>query len=248
MSEETKTQFGINMINIDIMSRIPLSQTTEIQIAARRSITDFINTPTYNQYFKRAFQASDLSALFNNNSVLVKDENFKFHDIYSKFIWDISRDDKLKLVFLNIENDLFYIQKLTGSTGDLEVSSESNQQSFTSGITYEKQIYNDFKVSAQKYFTHYDLSSSNADLLNDQNLIQENVVQDNGIKIDTRYNFNNSTSFLSGYQFSQVAISNLEDVDNPAFRRYIKQVLLSHADMINPIIQRIEFSLKQEHV
>lgn len=229
VSEETKTQFGINMINIDIMSRIPLSQTTEIQIAARRSITDFINTPTYNQYFKRAFQDSDLSALLNNNSVLVKDENFKFHDIYSKFIWDISRDDKLKLVFLTIENDLSYNQKLTGSTGDLEVSSELNQQSFTSGITYEKQIHDDFKVSAQKYFTHYDLSSSNADLLNDQNLIQENVVQDNGIKIDATYNFNNSTSFLSGYQFSQVAISNLEDVDNPAFRRYIKQVLLSHA-------------------
>ncbi len=229
VSEETKTQFGINMINIDIMSRIPLSQTTEIQIAARRSITDFINTPTYNQYFKRAFQDSDLSALLNNNSVLVKDENFKFHDIYSKFIWDISRDDKLKLVFLNIENDLSYNQKLTGSTGDLEVSSELNQQSFTSGITYEKQIHDDFKVSAQKYFTHYDLSSSNADLLNDQNLTQENVVQDNGIKIDAAYNFNNSTSFLSGYQFSQVAISNLEDVDNPAFRRYIKQVLLSHA-------------------
>ncbi len=229
VSEETKTQFGINMINIDIMSRIPLSQTTEIQIAARRSITDFINTPTYNQYFKRAFQDSDLSALLNNNSVLVKDENFKFHDIYSKFIWDISRDDKLKLVFLTIENDLSYNQKLTGSTGDLEVSSELNQQSFTSGITYEKQIHDDFKVSAQKYFTHYDLSSSNADLLNDQNLIQENVVQDNGIKLDAAYNFNNSTSFLSGYQFSQVAISNLEDVDNPAFRRYIKQVLLSHA-------------------
>ncbi|AUC17036.1 hypothetical protein BTO06_06770 [Tenacibaculum sp. SZ-18] len=229
VSEETKTQFGINMINVDIMSRIPLSQTTEIQIAARRSVTDFIKTPTYNQYFKRAFQDSNLSALLNNNSVLVKDENFKFHDIYSKFIWDISKDDKLKLVFLNIENDLSYNQKLTGSTGDLEVSSKLNQQSFTSGITYEKQIHDDFKVSAQKYFTHYDLSSSNADILNDQNLIQENIVQDNGIKIDARYNFNKSASFLSGYQFSQVAISNLEDVDKPEFRRYIKQVLLSHA-------------------
>ena len=229
VSEKSTTQFGINMINVDVLTRIPLSQTTEIQLAARRSITDFAKSPTYNQYFKRAFQDSDLSALLNNNSVLVKDESFKFHDIYSKFIWDISRDDKLKVVFLNIENDLSYDQKLTGSTGDLELSSELNQQSFTSGITYEKQLHDDFKISAQKYFTHYDLSSKNADILNNQNLTQENVVQDNGLKIDANYNFNTTASFLSGYQFSQVAISNLEDVDNPEFRRYIKQVLLSHA-------------------
>ncbi|MFY7669913.1 TonB-dependent receptor plug domain-containing protein [Tenacibaculum sp. MEBiC06402] len=229
VSNKTTTQFGINMINADVLTRIPLSQTAEVQIAARRSITDFANTPTYKQYFNRAFQDSDLSALLNNNSVLVKDENFKFHDIYSKFIWDISRDDRLKVVFLNIENDLSYNQKLTGSTGDLEVRSELNQQSFTSGITYEKQLHDEFKISAQKYFTHYDLSSNNADILNNQNLIQENVVQDNGLKIDADYKFNESSSFLSGYQFSQVAISNLEDVDNPEFRRYIKQVLLSHA-------------------
>ncbi|CAL2064288.1 TonB-dependent receptor plug domain-containing protein [Tenacibaculum sp. 190524A05c] len=229
VSSGTKTQFGLNMISADFLTRIPLSETTELQLAARRSITDFINTPTYNQYFKRAFQDSDLSALLNNNSVLVKDESFNFHDIYSKFIWDISRDDKLKLVFLNIENELSYDQKLTGSTGDLELESNLNQQSFTTGITYEKQIHDDFKISAQKYFTHYDLSSTNADILNSQNLIQENVVQENGLKIDASYNYNESVSFLSGYQFSQVAISNLEDVDNPEFRRYIKQVLLSHS-------------------
>jgi hypothetical protein len=229
ISDKTTTQFGINMINVDFLTRIPLSQTSELQLSGRRSITDFAKSPTYNQYFKRAFQDSDLSALLNNNSVLVKDESFKFHDIYSKFIWDISRDDKLKVVFLNIENDLSYNQKLTGSTGDLELSSELNQQSFTSGITYEKQLHDDFKISAQKYFTHYELSSNNADILNNQNLIQENLVQDNGLKIDADYKFNSSSSFLSGYQFSQVAISNLEDVDNPVFRRYIKQVLLSHA-------------------
>jgi hypothetical protein len=229
ISNKTTTQFGINMINVDFLTRIPLSQTSELQLSGRRSITDFAKSPTYNQYFKRAFQDSDLSALLNNNSVLVKDESFKFHDVYSKFIWDISRDDKLKVVFLNIENNLSYNQKLTGSTGDLELSSELNQQSFTSGITYEKQLHDDFKISAQKYFTHYELSSNNADILNNQNLIQENLVQDNGLKIDADYKFNSSSSFLSGYQFSQVAISNLEDVDNPVFRRYIKQVLLSHA-------------------
>lgn len=228
VSTETKTQIGLNMISVDFLTRIPLSETTEIQLAARRSITDFINTPTYNQYFKRAFQDSDLSALLNNNSVLVKDQSFHFHDIYSKFIWDIGRDDKLKIVFLNIENELSYDEKLTGSTGDLELNTNLNQQSITTGLTYEKQIHDDFKISVQKYFTHYDLSSKNADIQNNQNLVQENVVQDNGLKIDANYNYNDALSFLSGYQFSQVAISNLEDVDNPMFRRYIKQVLLSH--------------------
>ncbi|CAM1341157.1 TonB-dependent receptor plug domain-containing protein [Tenacibaculum amylolyticum] len=233
LPEEIPNEFaigaGFNLINLDVVTSIPLSATTGLQLAARRSITDFIDTPTYNQYFNRAFQDSDLSALLNNNSLLVKDENFRFHDVYGKFIWDITPDDKLQLVFLNIDNNLSYNEVLTGTIQDQELDSRLNQNNVTTGITYTRKWHDRLTTRVQKYFTYYNLSSKNADIQNQQILEQENEIQDNGLQIETAYTLNSNTSLMAGYQFSQVAISNLEHVDNPFFRRFIKQVLLTHA-------------------
>lgn len=229
ITNKSKISLGFNLINLDFLAKMPLTPKTELQFAVRRSITDFIKTPTYDRYFERAFQDSDLNAFLNNNSIIIKDENFKFYDVYSKFIWDISKKDKLKLIFLNIDNDLTYKEELTNSIRNQESESKLNQQSFTTGLTYERKWNDQFKIDIQKYFTVYNLSSKNADIINQQNLIQENKVEDNGIKLNSNYTFNSKLSLLSGYQFSQIAIGNLEDLDKPSFRRYIKQVLLSHA-------------------
>jgi hypothetical protein len=79
------------------------------------------------------------------------------------------------------------------------------------------------------YFSNYNLGATNFDVINNQRLIQENEVYDNGLKIHYNFEINDNILLNGGYQFSEVGISNLEDVNNPIFRSYIKKVLRTHA-------------------
>ena len=224
-----KVGAGVNLLNVDLTTTIPITKNIELQLAGRRSITDFVNTPTYNNYFERAFQDSDLDQIRNSNSIFSQEEDFKFYDVYGKFIWDLNKNNKFKIVVLNIENELSYQESLVNSNRDQEFTNQLNQSNITSGITYEKKWNENLKTKIQAYYTNYELFSNNADILNEQNLIQENRVEDNGFKVDANYTVNKKISIASGYQFSQVAVTNIEDVDNPAFRSSVKEVLLTHS-------------------
>ncbi len=222
--------FGMNLLNLDVLSTIPLHKDVELQIAARRSTTDFLNTPTFDQYFKRAFQNSDLQLITNNNSTVTTDENFSFYDIYGKLIWDISNKEQLRFVFLNIENDLTYNESFVNTPSRNEgLKSELNQNNISTGITYIRDISDRFKLTSQAYFSFYNLFSINANIQDQQSLTQENEIQDNGYKFDADLIISPNTTWSNGYHFSQIAISNLENIDNPFFRRFIKQVLITHS-------------------
>ena len=52
---------------------------------------------------------------------------------------------------------------------------------------------------------------------------------DGGLKVHAYYDLDQNLHYLGGYQFNEVGISNLEDVDNPPFRRFAKEVLRTHA-------------------
>lgn len=65
--------------------------------------------------------------------------------------------------------------------------------------------------------------------MNDQRLIQENKILDTGVKLDARIGLTNTLDLYTGYQFNEVGVSNLEDINNPIYRRFIKKVLRNHA-------------------
>jgi hypothetical protein len=53
---------GVNLISADAFVEIPLAENLELDISARRSITDVINTPTFSNYYQRSFQDTEISA------------------------------------------------------------------------------------------------------------------------------------------------------------------------------------------
>ena len=48
------------MISADVYAQVPITKKSAFQFSARRSITDFLNSPTYNRYFDKTFQDSDI--------------------------------------------------------------------------------------------------------------------------------------------------------------------------------------------
>ncbi len=218
---------GFNLISIDGHARIPTSNKTELQVSARRSITDLLTTPTYDQYFKRIFQDTDVTNQGNNT--ISQNQTFFFYDATAKFLYDITDKDKLRINGLAIYNNLDYDEQ--SNINDVSEALNSNliQRNLAMAIEYER-VWNDqLSTKAQIYLSNYTLDATNFDVLNNQRLIQENEVFDGGLKLHINYDFDQNLNYFGGYQFTEVGISNLEDVNNPVFRRFIKEVLRSHA-------------------
>ena len=220
---------GFNLINADAFAKIPLNKKTELQFSARRSLTDLIATPTYDQYFKRIFQDTDFTNNQNNSNSISKNERFYFYDFTAKLLYDISKKDKLRVNFLNIFNNLNYKEQSTINNINEVLKSKLTQRNLATSVEYKRVWSSSFSTLAQVYFSNYNLGATNFDIINNQRLIQENEVYDNGLKIHYNYHFNDTMFLNGGYQFTEVGISNLQDLNNPVFRSNIKEVLRTHA-------------------
>ena len=229
IDNEFDAGLGFNLINADGYIKVPLSKKTEFQLSTRRSITDLINTSTYDQYFKRIFQDSDFTKGKNNSNSISQNESFYFYDIAAKFLYDISKRDKVRFHFLNVNNNLNYDEQSTVNDKNEALNSKLSQENLAFGVTYTRDWNEKLSTTTQAYVSNYNLDATNFDVINNQRLIQKNEVYDISAKFDINYNANNQLKINSGYQFTEVGISNLEDVNNPNFRSFVKEVIRSHS-------------------
>ncbi|GAA4887284.1 hypothetical protein GCM10023311_08780 [Flaviramulus aquimarinus] len=229
IDQEFDAGLGFNLINTDAYAKIPLSKKTELQLSTRRSITDFINTSTFEQYSKRIFQDSDFEKSKDNRNSISQNETFNFYDITAKFLYNISNKDKLRFHFLHVDNNLKYDEQSTINDRNESLNSKLSQRNSAIGLTYTRHWNSRLLTTAQFYVSNYDLDATNFDIINNQRLIQENEVYDGSAKLDINYSANSLFKINGGYQFTEVGISNLEDVNNPEFRSFIREVLRTHS-------------------
>ena len=229
LDQDFKAGAGFNLINADGYAKIPLNEKAEIQVSARRSVTDFIFTPTYDQYLQRVFQDTDFSNSQQGNSeVISNNERFYFYDIATKFLYDLTDQDQFRFNFLTIDNKLTYDQQ-SNDASQVPLKNELEQTNFATGVEYLKYWSSKLTTTAQVYFTTYDLNATNFDIVNDQRLNQDNKVEDLGIKINATNHIDDHLKLHGGYQFSEVIISNAEELNNPAFESFVKEVVRTHS-------------------
>ncbi|WP_299339395.1 TonB-dependent receptor [uncultured Psychroserpens sp.] len=229
LDQEFKAGAGFNLIYADGFAKIPLDEKAELQFSARRSVTDFIFTPTYDQYLQRVFQDSDFSnAQQGNSEVISNNERFYFYDIASKFLYDVTDQDQFRFNFSTINNSLTYDQ-LPNDTSEDPLKNSLEQTNFATGIEYLKYWNSKLTTTAQVYFTTYDLKATNFDIINNQRLNQDNKVDEIGVKINATNHIDNNLKLHGGYQFNEVIISNAEDADNPNVISFVKEVVRTHS-------------------
>lgn len=221
---------GFNFIDANGISKIPISDKLELQVSARRSITDVVQTPTFTQYFDRIFQNTEITNnTTDTDQTIIRDEAFYFYDIGTKLLYDITKKDRLRLNFTSIFNSLDYLEETTILNTREASSSGLTQRNLATGFTYSRDWSSKFTSDLQVYGSFYKLDASNSDILNNQRLDQTNEVVDTGVKLNTTYSPRNGITWTNGYQFFEVGVTNLEDIDNPPFRSNVKEVLRSHA-------------------
>lgn len=225
-----KAGLGANLLSVDGFAKIPISKKTELQLSARRSLTDIAVSSTYDSYFERIFRDSELDNSNNTNTLLSLDERFLFYDLNAKFLYNIDNSSKLRVNMLNLYNTLDYNRVFTTSQNTFqETKSNLDQASFGSSTTYSKRFKNGTNASAQAYYSNYALDANNNDMTNVQQLAQENKVEDYGFRLDISKTTSDAIKYSGGYQFNEVGVTNYENVTNPNFTSLIKEIIRTHA-------------------
>ncbi len=217
---------GVNFIDANGFADVPISKKSSLQVAARKSISDFTQTPTYNNFFERISQNTEVEN--NTMSIINSDKEFDFYDASLRWIYKINDEEELRVNFINVANELVFNENTMVNTDEESRESSLTQNSIAGSIQYSKLWNNKWQTTIEAYETDYKLKSVNANILDSQRFLQENKVSETSIKLKVNYKVNDRLQFLNGYHFVETEVTNLDDVDNPLFRSLVSEVLRTH--------------------
>ncbi|MFD2565075.1 TonB-dependent receptor plug domain-containing protein [Aquimarina rubra] len=223
INNKLDASIGINLISVDGYIDTPISKNSSIQLGLRHSLNEVLETPTYNQYFDKAFQNSEV--ISNNSS----DERFSFYDTNLRWLYQISPKDLIKVNALVMKNDLVFQENSNNSQIEISRESSAKQNNIVGGILYQRDWSDFFRSELLLYGTNYKLETVNSDIQNNQRLLQKNEVLENGLKLNTFLKTISNINLKSGYQFNETGISYLRDLNNPTFRDFTKEVIRTHS-------------------
>jgi len=235
---KTKGGAGINLINADAYLLAPLSKNIGLQISGRRSINNLFNTPTYDEYFKRAFQDSKALAKdnLNPNDNFSSSESFNFYDLNAKLFLDFNEYIKFRINIFKFDNALSIKESIkiidTDDEDDDEDESKTSrleQENIALGLEGLIRMNERWRINLNAYYTNYNLDAVNFNLQSNQSLKQKNELLETSAKANFNYFWNNRINLNFGYQVVETGITNLQEVNNPFFSSSIKNVLTEHA-------------------
>ena len=229
INKKLNTEVGFNFINADIFVDIPVTNKSSVQIASRKSFSEYLNTPTYTRYFDRAFQNTDVVlSTINTNST---DEKFDFYDVSFRWLFDITEKDQVRFNFLYFNNSLSITENAFGGGLLSSRPSSLDQSNLAGGLYYDKKWNDKFRTSLQFYGTNYNLNAQNFDFVTEENVNQKNEIYEAGLNLNSNYKINDKLTLSNGYHFVETSIANIEKINNdpPAEDKNRKDVIHSHA-------------------
>jgi len=244
--EKNSFSAGINMINADVYGKYNLSKKSFIEISARKSITDFVETPTYKEYFNKVFQNTTITDFSKNQNVdYQSDKKFGFYDATLKYAQKIGSKDQIILDLITIKDNLEVFQSATIYDINRSENNVLRQQNYGGNLSWKRNWNNYNSTKINVYNSAYELLANQKTTFENQIVIQENTVNNNGINLENNHILTSKFSFNDGYQFNEIGITNLEQVSNPDFYRKVKDVLRTHALILegkyNDTLSRIYF-------
>ncbi len=225
------TSGGYNMISSDLITKIPVNKKLSLIFSVRNSLNNLFKSPTYNSYFKRAFAQTDIYDDYDDNEELVDYNYFFFRDLTCKVLYNISDKDKIRISFLDINNQIKYIDKFIKSDSIYTNNSKLKQTNILSNINYSHIWNNKNKINISSFISNYNLYGKGLNEENNQYHIEENEVIDWGIKTNLEHSFIHSIKTKTGYAFNEIGIRNKDNdnIRNLIYYRANKDVLRIHS-------------------
>ena len=220
---------GLNLISGDAFLEIPITKTLELHVSGRRSFTDVLSTPTYDNYFDRSFQDSEINTNEDiENSTSSSD--FVFYDYTAKLLFDLNENHKFRANVIGISNNLDYAESVTNSSNQTNSkSSNLSQENLGFGGHWQAQWSDKFSTKLIAYYSKYNVDANDLRVETNQLLTQANEVLETGAKLNTHFKASSNLNLLLGYQVNETGILNETTVSAPSYERTKKDVLLNHA-------------------
>jgi hypothetical protein len=246
IAEKNAFSAGINMINADVYAKYNLSKKSYIEISARKSITDFVETPTYKEYFNKVFQNTTITDFSEKQNVNYRsDKKFDFYDATFKYAQKIGSKDQIVLDLITIKDNLEVFQSATVYDINRSENNVLRQQNYGGNLSWKRNWNNFNTTKINVYNSSYELLADQKTTNANQIVIQENTVNNNGINLENNHTITSKFSFNDGYQYNEMGVTNLEQVTNPDFYRKVRDVLRTHALILegkyNDTLSRIYF-------
>lgn len=234
VNKKIEGSIGVNFLNVDGYIDAPISQKSSLQVAGRKALNPYFNTPTYDNFFQRISQDTEVSV--NNNGVINSNKTFDFYDASLRYIYQFNEYDVLKINLFNSDNSLSFDETSTENNDNTIIDSRTSsllQNNFGASIFYAKKLSRKIDGIFQIYQTDYKLMAENANVLENQRFLQENIVSETSTKAYVNIENNKESKIIAGYEFTETEITDVNDIDNPLFRRLLSNVLRKHAVFSN---------------
>lgn len=226
--EQVSGGAGLNLIHTNALLHLPVSKKASLHLSARRSLTDLLSTLTYEQYFNRIFQDTDVTSNEAPNRSITTNKEFYFYDVTASGRYQLSNKEQLRVSFITIYNDLNYLEKSASNAFLEQLESGLSQRSMAGALHYKKHWSPAFTSEVSAHISSYLLKGKNFDPIHIQLLQQQNEVLDTGIHLDTNLNLDDFWTLKNGYHFNETGISNVAEVNRPAVFDLSKEVLRTH--------------------
>lgn len=227
INKKLKAVLGVNFLNASALIDIPTSKKSSLQIAGRKAISNLVKTPTYNTYFEKITQNTEVEN--NSSNTVNSNKSFDFYDASLRWLYAISKNDMLRVNFITTTNALKFEESAFLNTNLQQRESSLSQQSYAAGAFYKRNWNTKFTTTCQLYETDYILKAINANILDAQRLLQKNSVSETSVRLMGNYSFSDNLNWSNGYQFIESEISNLNDIDVPRFKELKSIVLRTHS-------------------
>lgn len=226
INPDTNGSISINLIDANGYIDMPLGEKASIQVAARKSISDFFETPTYAEYFDRITQDTEISA--NVDTITNSDIKFDFYDASFRLLVQPTEKDFVRLNFIYTANQVVFNESALVNNSEEIRESSLDQNSIAGSLFYRRKWNPNMTTEFSIYETDYGLKAINSNVLQQQRFLQENLVSETGVRAVARNKVFENFEWRNGYHFVETKITNLDDVDDPIFRRLESEVLRTH--------------------
>ncbi|MBC3757680.1 TonB-dependent receptor plug domain-containing protein [Hyunsoonleella sp. SJ7] len=226
LNSKFKGVVGANLLSANGFADVPLGSKSSIQVAGRKALSPVVETPTYSSFFDRISQNTEVA--HNQMDIINSNQSFDFYDASFRWLYQLSKKDKLRLNFITVFNELVFDENAMVNNLPESRRSSLSQFSIAGVMHYERTWNNKLKTALEIYNTDYELKSINANIFEGQRFLQENKVSETSTKLSVNHRINSRLEFLGGYHLVETKVTNLDDVDDPIFRDLVSEVLRTH--------------------
>lgn len=198
ITSKVKAELGINGLNADAILEVPIiAEKLSIQASVRRSYTDVVETPTFNQFADKVFESTKI----NQNEE--GENDFSFLDYNLRLNYNLNANNSFFASIINIDNTLDYFSSETDTNRNFNDILTINNIGYGVGWNH---IWNSrLTQTTQAFFSDYKLNYNFITIEDDAQVSdfeKRNTIFDSGLSTEISYNASDDLNFDIGYQYT----------------------------------------------